>query len=107
MVHVPQAASGHTDWTAEDPDPLVDKAEGEIRDEVTRFVNRETRSDIARLFGDKPLHRIPEVTMRKNVSTAEALAEYGNLRQIFEGFGVTFFKMFRTVFLAALKSPYQ
>ncbi|OGJ59565.1 hypothetical protein A2635_04350 [Candidatus Peribacteria bacterium RIFCSPHIGHO2_01_FULL_51_9] len=89
MVHVSQAASGHTDWTAEDPDPLVDKEEGEIRDEVTRFVNRETRSDIARLFGDKPLHRIPEVTMRKNVSTAEALAEYGNLRQIFEGFGVT------------------
>ena len=89
MVHMPpQAALAHTDWTAEDPDPLINAAVGEIRDDVTQYIAKKTRYSIA-----DALHEIPEVAMRERVPTARILASkhksFADLRKTFEGFGVT------------------
>lgn len=89
QIPTPHAAAAHVDWTAEDPDPLINDAERQIREEVARYIRRK----LWYLFEEKPLHEIPELEMRKGVPTAKILAskdpKYAGFRKVFEGFGVT------------------
>lgn len=89
QIPTPNAAAAHVDWTAEDPDPLINEAERKIREEVARYIRRK----LWYLFKEKPLHEIPELEMRKGVPTARILVskdpKYADFRKVFEGFGVT------------------